>query len=99
MEKRSIFAGVDTMMLCLYLALVLIGWVNIYAAVYNDEHNSIFDFTQNYGKQLIWIGSASILVLFIILLDAKFISTLIVKNIFLTHYFLVLIKKKLLGTL
>lgn len=48
------------------------GWLNIYAAVYNEDHKNIFDLSQKYGKQLIWIGSASILGLFILLIDADF---------------------------
>ena len=35
------------------------GWLNIYAAVYNEDHQNIFDTTQKYGKQLIWISSAA----------------------------------------
>jgi rod shape determining protein RodA len=48
--------------------------MNIYAAVYNDEHKSIFDFTQNYGKQAIWIGGSIILALAILILDGKFFA-------------------------
>ena len=47
------------------------GWLNIYAAVYDDSHSSIFDITQRYGKQLMWIGAASILAFFIMLTDSK----------------------------
>ncbi len=41
------------------------GWLNIYAAVYSDEHQSILDFSQRYGKQLIWIGFAILIALII----------------------------------
>lgn len=51
--------------------MCLMGWVNIYSAVYNDDHNSIFDFTQRYGKQLIWIVAACLLAMIIILIDSK----------------------------
>jgi len=59
----------------LYFLLVLIGWVNVYAAVYNQEHQNIFDLSQNYGKQLIWIGTSAFLALVILIIDAKFFST------------------------
>ncbi len=59
-------------MVGLYLALVLIGWINIYAAVYNEEHRSIFDLSQNYGRQLIWILTSAALALFTLVVDAKF---------------------------
>lgn len=62
-------------MILLYLLLVLIGWVNIYAAVYNEDHKSIFDFSQSYGKQLLWIGTSIVLALIILLIDSKFFSS------------------------
>jgi len=52
--------------------MVLIGWMNIYAAVYNEEHSSIFDLSQSYGKQTLWIGGAAILALMILVIDGKF---------------------------
>jgi len=74
-DQRSIFDGIDWVMVFLYLALVLMGWVNIYAAVYNEEHQSIIDATQRYGKQLIWIGLSVFVALIIMLIDGKFYST------------------------
>jgi len=58
----------------LYLVLVFIGWISVYAAVYNDEHRSIFDFSQRYGKQLIWIVTALLVAVAIMLVDSKFYS-------------------------
>ena len=67
-RKVNIVRDADWITILLYLALIFMGWLNIYAAVYNDEHQSIFDFSQRYGKQLIWIGFAIIIgfILFII---------------------------------
>jgi len=73
-EQRNIFDGIDWVLVSIYLTLVLMGWLNIYAAVYNEEHQSIFDLTQNYGKQLIWIGTALILAFFIIAVDGNFFT-------------------------
>ena len=61
-------------MVSLFLVLELMGWVNIYAAVYNDEHNSILDMSQSYGKQLIWIGTALALALAVLITDTKFFT-------------------------
>ncbi|NTX00083.1 MAG: rod shape-determining protein RodA [Geobacteraceae bacterium] len=61
-------------MVSLYMVLVLMGWVNIYAAVYNDEHNSILDMTQSYGMQLVWIGTAVALALAVLITDTKFFT-------------------------
>lgn len=48
------------------------GWANIYAAVYSEEHSSIFDFTQRYGMQLVWIGAAVVLALLVMAMDSRF---------------------------
>lgn len=74
-KTRSVFHNVDWLTIFLYLCLVLIGWVNIYAAVYDAEHQSIFDLSRNYGKQLLWILSSFVLITVVLLLDPKFFST------------------------
>lgn len=73
-EQKGIFRHIDRTLILLYLTLVLMGWLSIYAAVYNNEHASIFDLSQSYGKQLLWIITSLILGLLIILTDAKFFN-------------------------
>jgi rod shape determining protein RodA len=48
------------------------GWINIYAAVYNEEVPSILDTTQKYGKQLLWIGGALVIIVIILFTDGRF---------------------------
>lgn len=74
-ERQGILQNIDWVTALLYLALAVIGWLNIYAAVYNEEFNSIFDFSQRYGKQLIWIFAALFLALIILIIDASFFNT------------------------
>lgn len=74
-ERSNIFSNIDWQITVLYLVLVLMGWLNIYAAVYNEDYSNIFDITQSYGKQLIWIMSSLFLALLILLTDARFFST------------------------
>ncbi len=71
-EQRSVLQDIDMVIVGLYLLLVLMGWLNIYAAVYNEEHQSILDMTQNYGKQLLWIGTALMLAFIILTIDGSF---------------------------
>lgn len=73
--KQNIFTNVDWWLIGLYFMLVLMGWLNIYATLYNEEHSNIFDFTQSYGKQLIWIGTSVILALIIFLVDSRLFET------------------------
>jgi rod shape determining protein RodA len=71
-KQKSIFENIDWLIVGIYLALVLIGWVNIYAAVYNEDHKSILDISQNYGRQMIWISTSLVLAIFILVIDGKF---------------------------
>lgn len=70
----NILKNLDWFTIFLYLLLVFMGWINIYAAVYNEEYSNIIDASQKYGKQLMWIGAASLLAISILLVDSKFFS-------------------------
>lgn len=74
-NQRSFFFNIDWLTILIYLALCVIGWFNIHAAVYDPLHPSIVDMSTNYGKQFVFIITALLLGLVIILLDSKFFST------------------------
>ena len=71
-KRNSLWGNIDWVTVSLFLVLVILGWINIYAAVYNDEHQNIFDISQQYGKQLIWIGAALILAFNILIIESNF---------------------------
>ena len=73
-ERNSIIGKIDWVTVLIYLALVMIGWFSIFSARYNEAHPSIFDLTQVYGKQLLWIGGALLVGFVILLIDAKFFN-------------------------
>ena len=50
--------SIDWMLIGVYLLLVLIGWVNIYAATHTAESGSLLDFAGRAGKQFVWILTA-----------------------------------------
>ena len=60
----------------MYLILVAMGWINIYASVYNEEHHLITDLTQKYGKQMIWIVTSLALALIILIVDGTFYAVI-----------------------
>ncbi len=70
-RKVNIVKSADWVTIMLYLMLTLMGWFNIYAAVYNDEYSNIFDFSQRYGKQLVWIGFALLIAFLLFVVDNK----------------------------
>ncbi len=62
----------DWFSILLYVALVGIGWINIYSASLNDSTEFVLDLNQIYIKQLIWIGLSFLLIVFVLAIDAKF---------------------------
>ena len=95
-ERNSIIGKIDWVTVLIYLALVLIGWFSIFSAKYNELHPSIFDFSMEYGKQLIWIGIALLMGFVILLIDAKFFNafSLWIYVFFLASLFVVLVYGK-----
>ena len=67
-------AQLDWPLVLLFLVFVTLGWLNIYAAVFNDEASSIFDSTQKYGKQLTWILTSLAIIFVLFLIDGKFFN-------------------------
>lgn len=67
---------IDWVSLLLYLAILLFGWLNIYAACYDETHSAVFDFSTRHGKQLIWIGVSLVLALVITLIEPNVFSSM-----------------------
>jgi rod shape determining protein RodA len=72
--KRSvnIWQSLDKLTIGLFLVMIILGWLNIYAAVYNEEHQGILDMSQRYGKQFIWIIATLIVAVFVVIIDNRF---------------------------
>ena len=73
--RNNIVGKIDWWLLLIYLALVIIGVTTIYAAAYNESHPNIFDMSQHYGKQALFLGVSVFMGLIIMLIDAKFFNT------------------------
>lgn len=71
-NNEAVLQNIDWVLVLLYLIMVFMGWMNIYAAVYNEEYKSILDSTQDYGKQLIWIITAFFIAFVILVIDGEF---------------------------
>ncbi|WP_224999756.1 rod shape-determining protein RodA [Cesiribacter sp. SM1] len=71
MKKHDNFAiKIDWLLVVLYAVVVLLGWLNIYAAVYDESSGlSIFNPETNSGKQFIWIGISVVFIVLILLMD------------------------------
>jgi rod shape determining protein RodA len=52
--------------------MIVMGWFNIYAAVYNEERSGMLDLSQRYGKQFIWIVASIVIAVFVVIIDNRF---------------------------
>jgi len=72
MKNQSIRSHIDWMSVFIYATLVILGWLNIYSSSLPLEDSSIFDFSQTYGKQMMFILLSIPLIIVILALDGKF---------------------------
>lgn len=70
-RNGNILQNIDWVTVGLYLAMIIFGWLNIYGACYNFDQSSIVDFSNNAGKQLVWMIGAVCLGGLILLIDYK----------------------------
>jgi rod shape determining protein RodA len=90
-NQRGLFFNVDWVSIFIYVSLCVIGWFNIHSAVYDADHPHIFDIATKYGKQFIFILSAFVLAIVILLLDSKFFNSLAVPLYVITLLLLILV--------
>ena len=76
MRDQKIGNSIDWITVLIYTALVIIGWMTIYSASLPVEETSLFDISQIYGRQMLFIGLAIPLILIILLSDAKIFERL-----------------------
>ena len=75
-RDEDISGKLDWVAVLLYMTLVTMGWLNIFAVVYDDTiKQSIFDLTLNSGRQLMFIAASVVIILIIIILDMRFYET------------------------
>ncbi len=71
MKNQSIGNSIDWITILIYIALVIMGWMTIYSASLPIEETSIFDLSQTYGRQMLFIGLAIPLIFIVLFTDAK----------------------------
>ncbi|MBR1834077.1 MAG: rod shape-determining protein RodA [Bacteroidales bacterium] len=64
----------DWVPILLYVGIVLFGWLNIYAACYDEYHAQVFDFSRQHGKQLLWMGIAFVMAVCVLLIHPRVFS-------------------------
>ena len=76
MKNQSVGNRIDYISILLYIVLVIMGWMTIYSASLPIEETSIFDISQIYGRQMLFIGLTIPLIFIILYTDAKIFERL-----------------------
>lgn len=67
---KSIGANLDWVLFIVFVIMLVMGVANVYSVSFNAEHPNILDFSQKYGKQILWIGVSFFLGVLIFLIDS-----------------------------
>jgi rod shape determining protein RodA len=73
--RGNILLNVDWVLIGVYLALCLIGVLNIYAADFNPLNSDFFNLENRSGKQALWIGASLLIGITIMSFDSKFFKS------------------------
>ncbi len=75
-KQKNLTQNLDWLTVLIYVLCVVVGWLNIYAAVYSPEvPTDIFDLSHRAGVQMMWIGTTVLLIICILVIDYKFYDT------------------------
>ncbi len=96
-KEIDIKQGIDWTTIWIYVALLLVGLMNVYAAVYNvDNPKPIFSLEHNAGRQILFMSVSFLLILVILFVDFKVYDTF--AYIFYGIWIIVLIGTIFLGS-
>ena len=71
--RSNFWARIDWITLGVYLVLVLIGWMTIYSANYEEgQEFRLFDLSVRHGRQFVYILAALLIGLVVLVVDSKF---------------------------
>ncbi|TXC75648.1 rod shape-determining protein RodA [Luteibaculum oceani] len=68
-RRNKIWSNIDWLLVAIVVLLALFGWINIYAANFNESYPNIFSLNQEYGKQGMWMVIAVVAGFIILLTD------------------------------
>lgn len=71
MKNQRVGSSIDWITILLYTVLVIMGWMTIYSASLPSEETSLFDLSQIYGRQMLFIGLTIPIIFIILFTDAK----------------------------
>src|SRR5690606_27523334 len=72
MNSNKLINNIDWLTILLYFILVFTGWLNIYSTTITEDTTSFLNLNEYHGKQLLFIGLSTILIILILSVEAKF---------------------------
>ena len=74
MKNQSVSNNLDWISVSIFIALVVLGWMNIYSSSLSLSagNTSIFDISQVYGKQMLFIFLTIPIIFVVLFADSKF---------------------------
>lgn len=92
-KTNGIIRSIDWWTVCIYLALLALGWVSVCGASYTYGDTDILSFSSRSGMQIVWIGTSIALGFVLLMIDDRFYETysyvfyfLLVLLVFLTIF-------------
>lgn len=90
-KEESLVAHLDWALFIVYMILLIMGVLTVYSTAYNEDHPNIFDFSQKYGKQMMWLGVSLFLGLMVFLIDSDIYRKFCVPIYLFTLFLLVIV--------
>jgi rod shape determining protein RodA len=72
MKNQSVRNNIDWIIVTIYIALVVLGWLNIYSSSLPEIETTFYDTSQFYGKQLFVVLFTIPLIIIVLSVDSKF---------------------------
>lgn len=69
-QSDSLTGNFDWALFIVYGILLIMGIATVYSTAYDPEHPNLFDISQKYGKQIMWVGISLFLGLLVFLIDS-----------------------------
>ena len=70
-DGNKITNNIDWPLFTVYMILMFMGLATVYSVAYNPEAPNLFDFSEKYGKQVVWLFVSLFLGLLVLLIDAN----------------------------
>jgi rod shape determining protein RodA len=90
-QNESLVAHVDWVLLSVYLLFLVMGVSTVYSTAYDSDHPFLFDFSEKYGKQMMWLGISLFLGLVVFLIDSDIYRKFCVPIYLVTQVLLIVV--------